>query len=224
MQGKVDVYGAVHKGIRYAFFKLLHQVGSLDTADDAAVDAVGQELQQVFQVLKLHQRGEDQFIQPLAHKLESEGARAADREHEEHSVKLQQLEALYQQLRAAPTGSDERRGLAARFYAELDVACAENLTHMRQEEARLQPRIWEAVAPPELAELTGRMRGSFAPQEMLLFLTYILPALNPDERAGLLGGMKKNAPPPFFEKVWTLAGGLLAEHQLAPLRQKLGIA
>ena len=53
-------------------------------------------------------------------------------------------------------------------------------------------------------------------------LAIMLPAMNVDERAALLGGIRVGAPAPVFEGVWGLTGSVLAPHDHAAVAVRLG--
>ena len=51
----------------------------------------------------------------------------------------------------------------------------------------------------------------------------MLPAMNLDDRAELLGGMRAGAPAEVFQGVWGLAESVLDPRDLAPLAARLGV-
>ena len=55
-------------------------------------------------------------------------------------------------------------------------------------------------------------------------LAIMLPAMNVDDRAALLGGIQAGAPAPVFEGVWGLAGSVLAPADHAAVAVRLGLA
>jgi hypothetical protein len=59
---------------------------------------------------------------------------------------------------------------------------------------------------------------------MARFLALMLPAMNLDDRAEMLGGMRAEAPPEVFEGVWGLAGSVLDLGDRAALAARLGLA
>ncbi|MFN3999162.1 hypothetical protein [Algoriphagus sp.] len=46
-----------------------------------------------------------------------------------------------------------------------------------------------------------RILSSFTPEKILRWFRFIVPALNPQERKIVLGGMKANAPEAFFNEL-----------------------
>ncbi len=59
---------------------------------------------------------------------------------------------------------------------------------------------------------------------MATSLGIMLPAMNIDDRAEMLGGMQAGAPPEVFAGVWALAGSVLTPADYVALGTRLGIA
>ena len=55
-------------------------------------------------------------------------------------------------------------------------------------------------------------------------LAVMLPAMNLDDRAELLGGMRAGAPAEVFQGVWSLAGSVLAPADRAALATRLDLS
>jgi hypothetical protein len=51
----------------------------------------------------------------------------------------------------------------------------------------------------------------------------MLPAMNPAERAAMLGGMKAGAPPEIFEMFWSAATDCLGEADLSDVASRIGV-
>ena len=65
--------------------------------------------------------------------------------------------------------------------------------------------------------------ASIPPDEMATSLALMLPAMNIDDRAEMLGGMQAGAPPEVFAGVWSLVGSVLEVHDVAVLARRLGV-
>jgi hypothetical protein len=89
--------------------------------------------------------------------------------------------------------------LSLKLYRHLALFVAENFQHMHVEETVHNAALWAHYSDAELAALHGRLMASLAPRELLDTARWMLPALSPVERAGLLRGMKAEAPPQAFE-------------------------
>ena len=66
--------------------------------------------------------------------------------------------------------------------------------------------------------------ASIPPETMATSLAFMLPAMNIDDRAELLGGMQAGAPPEVFAGVWGLVGSVLTPADYQALGVRLGLA
>ena len=62
------------------------------------------------------------------------------------------------------------------------------------------------------------------PEEMAKGLAVMMPAMNIDDRATLLGGMRAGAPAEVFQGVWSLVGSVLEVDDRQALAHRLDIA
>jgi len=58
---------------------------------------------------------------------------------------------------------------------------------------------------------------------MVVFMKYMLPAMNQTERAGMLCGMKAGAPPEIFEMSWGAAKICLSGADLADVASRINV-
>jgi len=89
--------------------------------------------------------------------------------------------------------------LALRLYLHLTHFVGENFAHMHYEETVHNAALWSLYTDAELHELHNRLLASLPPEETLEVARWMLPALSPVERAGMLNGVKASAPAPAFE-------------------------
>ena len=68
------------------------------------------------------------------------------------------------------------------------------------------PALFEAVGFEAVLGIHQAIVGAIPPEEMATSLAVMLPAMNLDDRAELLGGMRAGAPAEVFQGVWSLAG------------------
>ncbi len=85
------------------------------------------------------------------------------------------------------------------------------------------PALEAAVGPDAVLQIHGAIVSNIPPDELAASLAIMLPAMNIDGRAELLGGMQANAPAEVFQGVWGLAGSVLARTDLDALGVRLGI-
>lgn len=86
------------------------------------------------------------------------------------------------------------------------------------------PALEAAVGVEAVVAMHQAILASIPPDEMARSLALMIPAMNIDDRAGLLGGMRAEAPAEVFEGVWGLAGSVLDPADLRALAARLGIA
>jgi hypothetical protein len=69
---------------------------------------------------------------------------------------------------------------------------------MHVEETANNAALWAAYSDVELIEIHDRLVASISPPEFMRVARWMVPALNPMERAMLLGGVKAHTPPEAF--------------------------
>jgi hypothetical protein len=66
--------------------------------------------------------------------------------------------------------------------------------------------------------------ASLTPEEMTIGFSFMLPAMNLEDRTELLGGMKAGAPPEVFAGVWRLVQSVLEPADYTALAARLEVA
>jgi len=209
---RVDMYTLVHKGIRAFMGATLEAVGRLDAYDR---DEVAQALEQVRSLgafLRAHLHHENQFVHPALEARLPGGARRTAGDHVEHETAIERLEALALGVEGAQDASRPTAVLA--LYRELALFTAENFEHMHHEETQNNAALWAAYSDEELERIHQTLLGSIEPGIFALGLRWMLPAMTPAERAGLLAGK----PGPLLE----LARSALSERDWAKLTAAIG--
>ena len=193
---RLDLYAPIHKALRLALGDTLTLVGRLDVLD---ADEMASTLGRVDDLLDLchrHLEHENAFVHPAIEARQPEGSRRTADDHVEHLASIEALRAEVQALRAARP--DARAGLALRLYRHLALFVAENLQHMHMEETLNNALLWAHYSDAELVELHERLLASIPPAEHLVVARWMIPAVSPAERAGMLMGMRAGMPPPAF--------------------------
>jgi hypothetical protein len=134
-------------------------------------------------------------------------------DHVEHAHALELLEGDARALRLARP--DERDLAAARLYRSLSLVVADNLRHMHEEETRNHEALWATHTDEELHALTQAIVSAIPPETMLLFHRFMLPAMTPGERAGMLGAMRAGMPAAVYEAVMARLAPVLDEARAA---------
>ena len=222
MSPQPDLYGPVHKGLRREMCGLLTRMSSVSFADAAQTQEILGDLRHVLDLCTHHLKHENNFFH-VALEERAKGASAQKaQEHAEHEKEIAELQGLAQSLEKA--SGPERLAHGRKLYLYFSKFVGENLVHMAEEELQMQPQLDEKYTGEELMALEGRLLASIAPDVMMAFMRGMIPAMNRDERAGMLGGMKMGAPPEAFNAVLQVAAKPnLSEADWKDLTQRLGL-
>jgi hypothetical protein len=224
MNNPVHLYTPVHKGHRRRLCEMSVGAGRLDYTGQAALDALSEELKAVAKILRLHTGYEERFIHPmLSHRMPG-GAEKLQADHRVINHMIDLLVAHFEGLKANDIASERRQTLGLEFYLALNRFIAFYLSHMNEEEENAQPALWRLCTYDELVAAQDAIVASQTPEEATESLEMMIPALNLDEVAKLLGMAQKNAPPQAFQNATTLAQRLLSAEEWMAVKALLGIA
>lgn len=222
LTARLPVFDIPHKGVRNALSQLSLLAGQTDYTDPAAVERLYQLGRQVFRLLTLHATDENEVT---FHELDQRSTEASQHRREEHE-ELEELQHRLEQLlesihRRAGLGED-LTGEGARFYQLFTELHAHHLEHMLEEERDTQPLLWKYFSDEELMGHRRTIIGRNRPEDLLLFFRFIIPGQNPQERAGLLRGVKAGAPAPFFQSILEMLKEVLPAQAYSRLVADLG--
>jgi iron-sulfur cluster repair protein YtfE (RIC family) len=214
-----DLYRDVHKGIRAELFSLTEEAGRLDPDDRSDRAALAAHLHAVVDLLVGHARHEEN-IQPT---LEEHLPRLAEQVASDHTgleTRLHDLVAFADTMVNARRGSP--RPTVHRLYLELATFTKTYLEHQDVEERVVMPALESALGADVLTDIHQEIIASISPERLARYLAVMLPAMNVDDRAELLGGMQEHAPSEVFQDIWSLTGSVLTQADLASLARRLG--
>ena len=202
-----DLYREIHKAMRLALFGVITQAGRIDGADDAAVAALVDEWATVEFLLRTHHVHEDEFCDELVRVHAPQLCDELEAGHRQADADLDRLHQAASSL--SGVDASERPSALGALHLDLADFAASYLVHLRFEEDQVMPALNVAMADDELEAVTNAIRGSVPPPDMCVFIRYMVPAMNPAERADMLGGMHAGAPPEVFEVFRAAAEGCL---------------
>ena len=185
---RFDIYAPIHKALRQFMTNTLERLSSLDLADTGDFDAGLAQLESLLDAAGRHLQHENDYIHPVLEQHRSGASHRIAAEHREHLDAIATLRAQAEALRA------ERSPAAAHLlYRQLAAFIAENFEHMDGEETRHNQVLWAACSDADLQSIEGNILASIGPEEMGLWLRWMLPAFNPAERVQLLGSLPPEA-------------------------------
>lgn len=196
---RVDLYGGIHKALRAVMADTLVAVGRMDCDDDLELARTTERVLELLDFCTLHLTKENTYVHPAMEARAAGASEVIAHEHDDHVRHIGELAQAVAMLRGAPAQS--RFGLQHELYAQLGLFVADNLQHMRVEETAHNAVLWARYTDDELMAIHNQIVGSMPPEQMLFAVRWMVPAMSPPERAGMLAGMKAHAPAAAFEAV-----------------------
>lgn len=218
---RLDMYGGIHKAIRALMADTLLAVGRMDSGDDLELAQVSERVLQLLDFCASHLKHENEFVHAA---IEARAPGASERiahEHEEHERHIQALAATVAGLRAC--APEHRAAAAAALYRDLALFIAGNFEHMHVEETAHNAVLWARYTDAELAAIHDRLVASIPPAEMMVTARWLIPFMNPAERAGVLSGIRQNAPAPAFQAILDTVRPHLSDNEWAKLARGLDL-
>lgn len=217
---RVDLYAGIHKALRALMADTLLAVGRMDSEDALERAQVTQRVLELLDFCRSHLKHENDFIHPA---LEARAAGASGKIAHEHEEHLQAIVALADQTTALLHCEPAARPAAAlALYRALSLFIAHNFEHMHVEETAHNAVLWARYTDAELIDLHNALVASIPPDEMMYVLRWMVPFMNPGERAAMLGDMRAHAPAPAFAAALEVVRPHLSEREWAKLGQSLG--
>lgn len=222
LDGRYDLYGGVHKGLRKAQCDLLGRLGSADYENVETTRPLLAELRGLITLAAAHVEHEDTHIHGALRQLAISTA-TLDDQHDDHWAAFRDLENRMTEIEAAAPG--RRAAAGRRLYLAFAAYVSEDLAHMHEEETVTAPLLWAHFSDAEIQAIEMKIIGSMPPEKNMAFMRIMIPAMNPAERAALLGGMKQAAPKEAFDAVIEFAARPnLTAAEFADLAARLAIA
>ncbi|MDM0034174.1 hemerythrin domain-containing protein [Variovorax sp. J22P271] len=219
---RVDMYAGIHKALRALMADTLLAVGRMDSEDALERAQVTQRVLELLDFCRSHLKHENDFIHPA---LEARAPGASGQIAHEHEEHLRAIVALAQQTTAllqCEAGGCPAAALA--LYRALSLFIAHNFEHMHVEETAHNAVLWARYTDAELIEIHDALVASIPPDEMMYVLRWMVPFMNPIERAAMLGDMRAHAPAPAFAAALEVVRPHLGEREWAKLGLSLGLA
>ncbi len=213
MTATEDLFTPIHKAIRSMIYDIGGRLQAVDFADRAASTAVLNDME--------HEADEEAHVFGPVQQFEPELIPTLIAEHHEINRKLAALTRMSHELAAAGS-APERVELGRRLNREANEFFAYYLAHMNTEEARLVPSMREHFTDDQMRALRGAIMGAMPKERLGSVLRWMLPSLTLDELAGVLGGMKKGAPPELFQYVAGVGAAHVDPARWAAARSRVG--
>ncbi|MRD48814.1 hemerythrin domain-containing protein [Caenimonas koreensis] len=194
---RVDMYAGIHKALRALMSDTLLALGRMDCDDTLELADTTQRVLQLLDFCRSHLQHENDFVH-TAIEARAPGASARiAHDHEDHERHIAELAAVTTALLGVP--AQARAARVQHLYRELALFIAENFKHMHVEETAHNAVLWARYSDAELEAIHGALVASIPPEEMMFVLRWLVPFMNPAERAEMLKDMRLHAPAAAFE-------------------------
>jgi len=203
----LDLYGAVHKGLRLGMLELVTRLARNDVDDCNAARRAIDDLDGLLYMCERHAEHEDRHLHRAVELRRAGGSAAFALDHERQRKEVLDLRALA----LATTSADpaERPRLWRALQLRYSRFVGENLVHMAEEEERMQRQLEQLYDTDELAAIQRGLVGGIGPDEMLAWTRLMLRAATPRERTLMLERMRNILPASVLED---LAASTLPAH------------
>jgi len=219
---RVDMYAGIHKALRALMADTLLAVGRMDSEDALERAQVTQRVLELLDFCRSHLGHENDFVHPA---LEARAPGASGKIAHEHEEHLQAIVALADQTTALLQCEAAGRPAAAlALYRALSLFIAHIFELMHVEETAHNAVLWARYTDAELIGIHNALVASIPPDEMMYVLRWMVPFMNPAERAAMLGDMRDHAPAPAFAAALDVVRPHLGEREWAKLGRDLGLA
>ncbi len=215
----VDLYRDIHKGIRAELFAITSTAASLDPTVRVDREAIADHVRSVGDVLTSHAHHEDEFIDPVLVEHDPQLAEQVTSGHEQLERRFDGLVALARETVDA-VATDQRR-LSHLLHLELSSFTSDYLAHQYLEERVIMPMIEHSIGPDATLAIHEAIVSSIPPDEMARSLSFMLPAMNNEDRIEMLTGIRQTAPPEAFAAVVDLARSVLSTVDIAALDSRV---
>ncbi len=214
-----NIYSVIHKALRAFMTDTLLKIGRMDVTDAAErAEAIAQ-LHRLLAMCSSHLHHENEFIHAAIEAARPRGAARTTEDHRHHERAIAGLRDEVAGFEAAP--AELLPALARQLYLSLSAFVAENFTHMITEEVENHATLIEAYDEGQVLALEQRLVASLSPEEKFTAMSWMIPHINANERAFLLGGLKRHAPREVFEAVLGLARDRLGQRDFYKLERAL---
>ncbi|MCJ0764807.1 hemerythrin domain-containing protein [Variovorax terrae] len=217
-----DLYSGIHKALRALMADTLLGLGRMDTEDDFELAQTCHRVMELLDFCRAHLTHENQFIHAAIEARAPGASEVIAHEHEEHERGITELGSAVTALLTAPRAG--RAAAALGLYRQLALFIAHNFEHMHVEETAHNAVLWSRYTDAELIAIHNALVASIPPEEMMYVMRWMVPFMNPSERAAMLGDVQRHAPPQAFQAALEVARPHLTDAEWAKLMRSLGLS
>lgn len=220
-QPRFDVYGAVHKGIRSLMTELMFELGKTNVNNASELTTLGEKLRYLWDILKVHAQGEEEFIFPHLKKEDKAFHMKLKRAHEKFEEDAGNFREDFKELLGIDVGDAGIQEKITKFTKRYNTFVSEYFSHMQDEELQANPILWKLLDDKGLMEILSNMSQIPTAELREYLLPYLMRATNPAERVGVLMGMKMSMSESVFNRTLDIVKESLEESDWQKLKKSL---
>ncbi|VTU32355.1 hypothetical protein H6CHR_03782 [Variovorax sp. PBL-H6] len=218
---RVDLYAGIHKALRALMADTLLALGRADDEDTLELAQATQRVLQLLDFCRSHLRHENEFVHRA---MEARAPGSSSQIAHEHAEHEQEIAALAEHATALLNCDATARAAGTlALYRALALFIAHNFEHMHVEETAHNAVLWARYTDAELVEIHNALVASIPPEEMMFTLRWLVPYMNPAERAAMMADMRAHAPAPAFAAAIDVVRPHLGEREWTRLAASLGL-
>jgi len=194
-----DLYGGLHKGLRFALCHLLVRLGATDWTNLREAQRMAAAVRGQLVLSMSHLAHEEEHIHSSLELRAPDAIETLSLQHDHHCVRLREIGGIVRDLMAADEALRPRIG--RELYLTFSLFVSEDLAHMYEEEMTTLPVLQTLFTDEELVQMEGRILDSIPADELLDWLRRILPAMSRPERGDMLASLRRSAPKYLFRLI-----------------------
>lgn len=207
---RVDVFTAIHKGLRREMYETGARLERTNFADPLDKSAALDALERTRGFFDEHLMLEDRFFAPLVKAAAPPVlAQALSEQHRAHEELSRALSAAASAITAAEGAVAV--GLGVALCKRFNTLVADQSAHMNLEEREANAALWAAYSDEQLAAARAEVQAFLPPPRYGQWLEIIFANANHQELVGMLLGAKQGSPPEAFAKASAMARSVLGE-------------
>ena len=198
-----------HKYVSFALSELERLVAKTDFTNDAAIDLIQSEWQNVKEMLEGHAHHEEHNFHVL---LEKKGSAIHHEAHNDHEHQEEQLKHLQNLLDAVKTSPNPLEA-GYQFYLTYRKFVGDNLLHLHEEETKILPELQRLCTDEELRAIEYSTYDLMTAEEMKEMLQVLFPHMNFSDKCAFLTDIKLAQPAKFLQ-LWEQANCFLSTEEI----------
>jgi len=218
-QPRYNIYSIFHKGLRGFMADTMLRLGRMDLTDACEVAQTIEQLRGLLTMCRSHLQHENDFVHPALERAQPYASTHTADDHVDHVLEIAEFERRVAAFEALPT--TDRASAAHALYLDVSEFVGENLEHMRVEETRNHEVLIRHYSDQELLDIEHAIVASIPPAAAMVGMRWMISHINASERAFMLGGIKKGAPPEVFAGVMQMAREVLSQRDYFKLELAL---